>query len=90
MHHRYNTALFHVHFLISPLPIKLSSFSPPFIIIIPDIFSDYAFYAAFQLMEIVSAFGPLKAYHFEVNKELSEPCAFLEVIQHCVPLYICL
>lgn len=30
-------------------------------------------------MEIVSAFGPLKAYHFAVNDELNEPCAFLEV-----------
>ena len=32
-------------------------------------------------MDIVSAFGPLKAYHFEVKEELGEPCAFLEVIQ---------
>lgn len=37
-------------------------------------------------MEIVSVFGPLKAYHFEINKELSEPCAFLEVI-HSFHLY---
>ena len=33
----------------------------------------------FQLMEIVSAFGPLKAYHFEINMDLNESCAFLEV-----------
>lgn len=33
-------------------------------------------------MEIASAFGPLKAYHFEVNEDRDEPCAFLEVIEH--------
>lgn len=32
-------------------------------------------------MEIVCVFGPLKAYHFEVNGDLNEPCAFLEVIE---------
>ena len=30
-------------------------------------------------MEIASAFGPLKAYRFEFNDNLNEPCAFLEV-----------
>lgn len=30
-------------------------------------------------MDIVTAFGPLKSYHFEINEELNEPCAFLEV-----------
>ena len=33
----------------------------------------------FQLMEIVSAFGPLAAYRFLFNNELGGPCAFLEV-----------
>lgn len=36
----------------------------------------------FQLMEIVSAFGLLKAYHFELNKEFDEPFAFLEVLEY--------
>lgn len=36
----------------------------------------------FQLMEIVSAFGLLKAYHFEFNKEFDEPFAFLEVLEY--------
>lgn len=34
----------------------------------------------FQLMEIAKAFGPLKAYHFRMNSDLNEPCAFLEVL----------
>lgn len=38
----------------------------------------------FQLLEIVSAFGPLKAYHFEINEDLNEPCAFLEVVKHVI------
>lgn len=36
----------------------------------------------FKIMEIASAFGPLKAFHFEVNEDHDEPCAFLEVIEH--------
>lgn len=36
-------------------------------------------YAVFQLKEIVSAFGILKAYRLEVNADHNEPCAFLEV-----------
>lgn len=32
-------------------------------------------------MEIASAYGPLKAYHFLINEDLNEPCAFLEVIE---------
>ena len=35
-----------------------------------------------QVMEIVCAFGPLKAYHFEVNEDHEEPCAFIEVIKY--------
>ena len=31
-------------------------------------------------MEIAAAFGPLKAYRFQVNEDLGEPCAFLEVL----------
>lgn len=34
-------------------------------------------------MEIVSAFGPLKSYHFETS-DSGEPRAFLEVIQQCL------
>jgi len=33
---------------------------------------------SFQLMEIASAFGSLKAYHFETNAS-DASCAFLEV-----------
>lgn len=33
----------------------------------------------FQLMEIVSVFGPLKAYRFVSNNDLNQRCAFLEV-----------
>lgn len=44
-----------------------------------------------QVMEIVCTFGPLKAYHFEVNVDLEEPCAFMEVIKHFVlQCYVCL
>ncbi|GAB2271093.1 hypothetical protein Dimus_005942 [Dionaea muscipula] len=32
-----------------------------------------------QLMEITAVFGPLKSYHFEVNKLVNEPYAFLEL-----------
>ncbi|KAG6668579.1 uncharacterized protein LOC122276697 [Carya illinoinensis] len=42
-----------------------------------------------MLMEVVSVFGPLKAYHFEVNKELSEPCAFLEYVDQSVTHKAC-
>ncbi|BFG14183.1 hypothetical protein CerSpe_004540 [Prunus speciosa] len=42
-----------------------------------------------MLMEIISVFGPLKAYHFEVNKELNEPCAFLEYVDQSVTLKAC-
>lgn len=33
----------------------------------------------FQLMEIVSVFGPLKAYRFVSNNDLNQRCAYLEV-----------
>lgn len=39
-----------------------------------------------QVMEIASVFGHLKAYRFEVNENLGEPCAFLEVTEHFVLL----
>lgn len=42
-------------------------------------FGDMSLYAVFQLKEIVSAFGILKAYRLEVNVDHNEPCAFLEV-----------
>ena len=32
-----------------------------------------------KIMEIVSAFGPLKAFHYKVNEDLNQPCAFFEV-----------
>lgn len=37
-----------------------------------------------MVMEIVCAFGPLKAYHFEVNKDHEEPCAFIEYVDQTV------
>ncbi|EXB46745.1 Splicing factor U2AF 50 kDa subunit [Morus notabilis] len=42
-----------------------------------------------MLMEIVSAFGPLKAYHFEVNDELNDPCAFLEYVDQSIAPKAC-
>lgn len=42
-----------------------------------------------MLMEIAKAFGPLKAYHFSMNSELNEPCAFLEYVDHSVTLKAC-
>ncbi|KAF3457863.1 hypothetical protein FNV43_RR02523 [Rhamnella rubrinervis] len=42
-----------------------------------------------MLLEIVSAFGLLKAYHFEVNEDLHEPCAFLEYVDQSVTLKAC-
>ncbi|XP_059632321.1 splicing factor U2af large subunit B [Cornus florida] len=41
------------------------------------------------LMEIIGAFGPLKAYRFEVNADLNEPCAFLEYVDQSVTLKAC-
>ncbi|XP_023000460.1 splicing factor U2af large subunit A-like [Cucurbita maxima] len=37
-----------------------------------------------MLKNIVAAFGPLKAYHFEINNDLNEPCAFLEYVDQSV------
>ncbi|XP_071719651.1 uncharacterized protein [Rutidosis leptorrhynchoides] len=37
-----------------------------------------------MLMEIASAFGPLKAYHFECNADLDSPCAFIEYADQSV------
>ena len=45
---------------------------------------DYFFNVILQLKNIVAAFGPLKAYHFEINNDLNEPCAFLEVNFHAL------
>ncbi|KAJ0970430.1 hypothetical protein J5N97_023307 [Dioscorea zingiberensis] len=42
-----------------------------------------------MLMEIVSAFGPLKAYHFEFKEELNGACAFLEYVEPCTTLKAC-
>uniref|UniRef100_A0A803KT14 RRM domain-containing protein n=1 Tax=Chenopodium quinoa TaxID=63459 RepID=A0A803KT14_CHEQI len=41
------------------------------------------------IVEIVSAFGTLKAYRFEVNPDLKEPCAFLEYTDQSVTLKAC-
>ncbi|XP_075085471.1 uncharacterized protein LOC107806722 [Nicotiana tabacum] len=42
-----------------------------------------------MLMEIAKAFGPLKAYHFRMNSDINEPCAFLEYVDHSVTLKAC-
>lgn len=42
-----------------------------------------------MLMEIVSAFGPLKAYRFEANEGFDETFAFLEYIDQSVTLRAC-
>lgn len=42
-----------------------------------------------MLMEIASAFGPLKAFHFEVNVSINEPCAFLEYVDQSVTIKAC-
>ncbi|URD81604.1 RRM [Musa troglodytarum] len=42
-----------------------------------------------MLMEIVGAFGTLKAYHIEFNKELNGPCAFLEYVDHSITSKAC-
>ncbi|CAH9115973.1 unnamed protein product [Cuscuta epithymum] len=42
-----------------------------------------------MLMEIAKSFGHLKAYHFELNAGLNEPCAFLEYIDHSVTAKAC-
>ncbi|CAH2059598.1 unnamed protein product [Thlaspi arvense] len=42
-----------------------------------------------MLMEIVSVFGPLKAYRFVVNNDLKQRCAFLEYTDGSVTLKAC-
>ncbi|GAV84809.1 RRM_1 domain-containing protein/RRM_6 domain-containing protein [Cephalotus follicularis] len=42
-----------------------------------------------MLMDITSAFGSLKMYHFEVNCGLHKPCAFVEYVDHSVTLKAC-
>ncbi|KAL4561197.1 hypothetical protein LXL04_033360 [Taraxacum kok-saghyz] len=42
-----------------------------------------------MLMEIVTAFGPLKAYHFETNSDLDTPYAFLEYVDQSVTIKAC-
>ncbi|KAL9249512.1 Splicing factor U2AF 50 kDa subunit-like protein [Drosera capensis] len=42
-----------------------------------------------MLMEIASVFGPLKAYHFDANNLVNEPCAFLEYSDQSVTLKAC-
>ncbi|KAJ4834130.1 hypothetical protein Tsubulata_012619 [Turnera subulata] len=42
-----------------------------------------------MLMEIASAFGPLKAYQFENGKDLTEPCAFLEYADQSITHKAC-
>lgn len=42
-----------------------------------------------MIIEIVSAFGPLKAYTFQFNDNLRGPCAFLEYVDHSVTLKAC-
>jgi hypothetical protein len=43
----------------------------------------------FQLMEIVSSFGPLAAYRFLFNEYLGGACAFLEYIDHSITSKAC-
>uniref|UniRef100_A0A1J3HST2 Splicing factor U2AF 65 kDa subunit n=1 Tax=Noccaea caerulescens TaxID=107243 RepID=A0A1J3HST2_NOCCA len=40
-------------------------------------------------MEIVSVFGPLKAYRFVINNDIYQPCAFLEYTDGSVTLKAC-
>ncbi|KAF9608152.1 hypothetical protein IFM89_007538 [Coptis chinensis] len=42
-----------------------------------------------MLLEIVSSFGHLKAYRFQVNEDLKEPCAFLEYMDQTITLKAC-
>lgn len=42
-----------------------------------------------MLMEIVSAFGLLRAYHYKFNEELNGPCAFLEYVDHSITQKAC-
>ncbi|XVF66438.1 hypothetical protein PTKIN_Ptkin10aG0035800 [Pterospermum kingtungense] len=42
-----------------------------------------------MLVEIANAFGPLKAFHFEVNEDLSERYATLEYVDQSITLKAC-
>ncbi|XP_022760321.1 uncharacterized protein LOC111306738 isoform X1 [Durio zibethinus] len=42
-----------------------------------------------MLVEIAKAFGPLKAYHFEINEDLSEQYAILEYVDQSVTHKAC-
>ncbi|KAL8161945.1 hypothetical protein V2J09_013434, partial [Rumex salicifolius] len=42
-----------------------------------------------QLLEILRAFGPLKAFHFDINENVRERCAFLEYVDQSVTLKAC-
>ncbi|KAG8369893.1 hypothetical protein BUALT_Bualt14G0060800 [Buddleja alternifolia] len=42
-----------------------------------------------MLLEIARAFGPVKAYHYEFNADMNEPCAFLEYVDHSVTSKAC-
>ncbi|KAK1395359.1 splicing factor U2af large subunit B [Heracleum sosnowskyi] len=42
-----------------------------------------------MLMEIASIFGPLRAYRYEVNTDLNEPCAFLEYVDQSMTKKAC-
>ncbi|KAJ8768317.1 hypothetical protein K2173_021470 [Erythroxylum novogranatense] len=42
-----------------------------------------------MFMEIATAFGPLKAYQFEYNKDPNESCAFLEYADHAATPKAC-
>ncbi|EPS70701.1 hypothetical protein M569_04059, partial [Genlisea aurea] len=42
-----------------------------------------------MLLEIARAFGAVKAFRFEPNGEINEPCAFLEYVDHSVTSKAC-
>ncbi|KAI3932997.1 hypothetical protein MKW98_029230 [Papaver atlanticum] len=42
-----------------------------------------------MVKEIATAFGALRAYHFEVNESASEACAFLEYVDKSITLKAC-
>ncbi|GKB60994.1 late embryogenesis abundant protein D-34-like protein, partial [Tanacetum coccineum] len=41
------------------------------------------------LMEVASAFGPIKAYHFKDNAHPDSPCAFVEYADQSVAVKAC-
>ncbi|XP_017229850.1 uncharacterized protein LOC108204761 [Daucus carota subsp. sativus] len=42
-----------------------------------------------MLMEIASIFGPLRAYRYEVNTDINEPCVFLEYVDQSMTKKAC-